>query len=144
MVMRGGFLVLVFVAGLTGPAGADATGVPEADRIQIRSVVERQIAAFQQDDGETAFSFASPNIRALFVTTENFMAMVRKGYPAVYRPRQVRFEAPVVLDGAPVQPVHVVGPDGAPVLALYTMQRQPDGAWKINGVQLLVKPGKAT
>ena len=72
------------------------------------------------------------------------MAMVRSSYRAVYRPQQVRFEAPVVVDGAPMQPVHVVGPDGVPALALYIMQRQPDGAWKINGVQLLVKPGKST
>jgi hypothetical protein len=36
-----------------------------------------------------------------------------------------------------VQNVLVVGPDGIPVMAIYLMQRQPDGSWRINGVYLI-------
>ena len=48
MAFRGVFLVFVFLAALSGPAAADETAVSEADRSQIRSIIERQIAAFRQ------------------------------------------------------------------------------------------------
>ena len=34
------------------------------------------------------------------------------------------------------QPVRVTGPDGRPVLAMYHMEQQPDGGWRIAGVVL--------
>jgi hypothetical protein len=37
-----------------------------------------------------------------------------------------------------------VGPDGQAVIALYVMERQPDGSWRINGVYLLQVPGETT
>jgi hypothetical protein len=39
-------------------------------------------------------------------------------------------------DGRIVQRVELVGPDGARELALYTMEREPDGSWRIDGCQL--------
>ncbi len=30
-----------------------------------------------------------------------------------------------------------VGPDGVAVIAMYAMERQPDGTWRISGVVLL-------
>ena len=36
--------------------------------------------------------------------------------------------------------VYVVGPDGKPALAVYEMQRQPDGSWRINGCWLTPAP----
>ena len=39
--------------------------------------------------------------------------------------------------GKLAQPVRVTGPDGRPVLAMYHMERQADGSWRINGVTLL-------
>ena len=44
------------------------------------------------------------------------------------------------LHGAPAQRVLVVGPDGVPVIAVYPMQRMPDGSWLINGCYLLAYP----
>ncbi len=38
----------------------------------------------------------------------------------------------------------LVGPDGQAVIALYAMERQPDGSWRINGVYLLQVPGAST
>jgi hypothetical protein len=32
--------------------------------------------------------------------------------------------------------VLLVGPDGKPVMALYAMERQPDGSWRIDGCML--------
>ena len=123
-------LLLIFVA----PASAeDAAALDSGDRAAIRAVVEQQLAAFQRDDGGTAFGFASPMIQQQFQSPDNFMRMVRTGYQPVYRPREVQFGAIVAVDGVIDQRVELVGPDGAPALAHYVMQRQPDGSWRING-----------
>lgn len=111
--------------------------VSAADRLAIRRVIESQLAAFQRDDGPGAFAFASPTIRQIFATPDRFMAMVRSAYQPVYRPREVEFRELASLDGAPAQEVFLVGPDGQPVIALYVMERQSDGSWRINGVYLL-------
>ncbi len=110
----------------------------------IRSVIEQQIAAFARDDGVAAFSYASPNIRALFGSPEAFMSMVKAGYQAVYRAQQLTFKRTRARHGQIVQGLVVVGPDGLPVLAVYFMERQPLGDWRIDGVQMLALPGRTT
>ena len=64
--------------------------------------------------------------------------MVRSEYPVVYRPRTVTFDAPVPLDDDDelVQPVRMTDADGRAWIALYPMQRGPDGVWRTNGCQL--------
>ena len=124
--------ILSFVAGAAGaqsPADLSAQ-----DERAIRDVIESQLAAFQRDDALAAFSFASPSIQAKFRTPKIFMEMVVSGYPQVHRPRLVEFRELVTLKGESVQKVFFVGMKNDPVLALYIMQRQPDGVWKINGV----------
>ena len=76
-------LLLAFGAPVAAGAG-DA--LDEADRQAIRSVIEAQLAAFQADDGETAFGFASPTIQEMFGNPANFLAMVRTGYHAGLSP----------------------------------------------------------
>jgi lauroyl/myristoyl acyltransferase len=117
------------------PAAADTLGA--GDRQAIRSIIQSQLGAFRRDDGHEAFSYASPGIRQMFQTAEIFMAMVRGGYAAVYRPRAVEFLETLVKDGRTVQMMRFIGPDGVAVIAMYTMERQPDGSWRIDGVVLL-------
>jgi hypothetical protein len=62
--------------------------------------------------------------------------MVRRGCQPVYRPRQVDFLETIEGPHRPAQKVFVVGPDGAAYLAIYPMERQPDGSWKIDGCYL--------
>jgi len=128
--------MLLGVLMLAGGALAQAPAVlPEADRSAIRTVIEDQMAAFQRDDGQAAFAAASPMIQGMFETPERFLAMVRGLYPPVYRPRLVAFGAIVEIGGRLVQKVEIIGPDGAQVLALYTMLRRAEG-WYIDGVML--------
>ena len=58
----------------------------------------------------------------------------------VYRAREVTFRDLVIEQGVPVQAVEIRGADGAGVLALYFMERQSDGSWKINGVIMTKLP----
>ena len=133
-------LALQLLAAL--PAAAQA--VSGADREAVAAVIARQIEAFRRDDGDAAFAFAAPSIRDLFMTPERFMAMVRTGYAPVYRPREFRFARIEDDGGLLVQFVAIIGPDGAPVVAAYTMERQPDGSWRIAGCVLLEPPGEST
>ena len=132
-------LALQLLAAL--PAAAQA--VSGADREAVAAVIARQIEAFRRDDGDAAFAFAAPSIRDLFMTPERFMAMVRTGYAPVYRPREFRFAHTEADGGLLVQFVAIIGPDGAPVVAAYTMERQPDGSWRIAGCVLLEPPGES-
>jgi len=133
------YLIVLLIAapGLLTPALAQQTGpVGATDAAAIRKVIEDQIAAFKRDDGAAAFGFASPGIREMFGNPEQFMNMVRSGYQPVYRPRRFEFGAIEDLKDAPAQHVWVVGPDGEDVEAIYYMERQPDGSWRIDGCEL--------
>lgn len=133
-------LTLALLAPLA-PAGAQLSA---GDGSAIRSVIEKQIEAFRRDDGEGAFAFAAPSIRAMFGTAAAFMEMVRSSYRPVYRPSAIEFDDLSESDGVIAQRVHLVGPDGKPRTALYIMERQPDGSWRIAGCVLLEEPGRST
>ncbi len=124
------------------PAGAQPQALSATDHTAIRTVIERQIEAFRNDDAVSAFAFASPMIQEQFGTPENFMHMVRVAYPPVYRPRHVVFKALRVVRGVPTQPVLLVGPDGVLVMALYPMAKQSDGTWKVDGCYLMSFKGE--
>lgn len=125
-----GFLVVGFQR---GPALA-----ADDPAVLAQRVIASQIQAFLSDDAETAYSFASPAIRGLFPDKDRFFAMVRKSYQPVYRPGNFAFgRSRVIEDGAAVfQEVLIQGPDGMDWSAVYEMLRQPDGTYKINGVQM--------
>ena len=132
-----GLMALVMLFAL--PARAES--ISEADRMAFRSVITGQIEAFRADDGARAYVYAAPMIRQIFPDPESFMNMVRQGYQPVYRPQSFAFgEAGLSASGRPVQRVRVVGPDGITYEAIYTMERQPDGTWQINGCAIVRAP----
>ena len=133
------FVIVVVVAAL--PAASRAAEVSGPDQETIRSIIGDQIEAFRRDDGDAAYGHASPMIRNLFPTVDQFMAMVRNGYMPVCRPRSVTFGQIADLPGGPLQKVFLTGPDGRGWVAVYSLQRQPDGTWKINGVRLVEDDG---
>lgn len=133
--------LMLVIALLLAPVGAVAQPLGPDDKAAIAAVIEQQLKAFQRDDGSDAFSYASPMIQGMFRNPDIFMDMVRNGYPPVYRPRAYEFQGLDLSSGEPVQEVYLVGPDGEEVIARYTMQRQPDGSWRINGCVLTVAPG---
>jgi hypothetical protein len=134
--MRVLLIVVLLLSGFIAARADEPATLPQGDIDAIGSVVSRQLEAFRHDDGAAAFSFASPNIQGMFGTPEHFMAMVRQGYAPVYRPRNAHIGAVEMRDGRVVQRVDLVGPDGKDELALYTMEKEPDGTWRIDGCQL--------
>lgn len=127
-------LALALSFGLSLPARAQDE--PEA---AIRGVIQSQIEAFLQDDFATAFTFASPAIRGIFQTPENFGVMVRNGYPMVWRPEAVEFGELREIGGRLWQRVIVRDAEGRLHALDYQMVPGEDG-WRINGVQLLQAP----
>ena len=111
----------------------EASVLSDKDEGDIINVVKLQLEAFQQDDFETAYSFASPIIKQIFKNADEFKKMVKSGYQAVYRPKSVNFGPVELIDGVPVLIVYLVDPDGIFVTANYTMQKQDNGEWLING-----------
>ena len=135
---------LPLIAALCGlmtlaPAFVSATEVSAAEHGRIRAVIERQLEAFSRDDERAAYAVASPLIQGLFGNPANFMAMVRAGYPQVYRHRRAVIGALSEMNGELVQLVAFTGLDGHKILAVYSMVKDNTGAWRINGCRLLQK-----
>lgn len=106
-----------------------------------QSLIEQQIEAFLHDDAATAYSFAAPGIKALFPDKDSFFAMVKKSYQPVYHPGNYAFGKSRAIDNGAVvyQEVLITGTDDKDWTAIYQITRQPDGSYKINGVQILAK-----
>ncbi len=131
------------LAGPVDPAGA-AEKLTAADRRGIEQTIRRQLDAFGRDDADGAFGYASPDIRRLFGSPDNFMQMVRKNYDPVYRAGSVQFIALDSVAGRWVQVVQLVDSEGRVWRALFTMKRQPDKTWKVGGCQLVQTSALAT
>jgi len=148
--MKSLFLALVLSFGLAsmpvhaGPVDVKPAELPTEDVANIRNIILRQLNAFRDDDAEKAFSYAAPEIRRIFKTPEMFLHMVRKSYQSVYRPQSFAFKTIKRIDGNIVQPLAVVGPSGVSETALYIMEQQPDGSWKIGACIMAREPGKDT
>jgi hypothetical protein len=112
----------------------------EARNPAIETTIQQQFDAFRADDVGTAFSFASPTIKRLFGTPENFGMMVRNGYPMVWRPAEVQYLELRKVAGNLWQRVMVTDQAGRTHLLDYQMIKTDDG-WQINAVQLLPEVG---
>lgn len=114
----------------------------KAQEADIQNTITSQIEAFKADDFETAFTFATPSLRQLFQSPQNFQRMVTQGYPMVWRPAQVTYLDLRQENGAFVQTVEIVDGEGATHLLAYRMEPTGEG-WRIGGVQILQAPGVA-
>ncbi|MGO4565702.1 DUF4864 domain-containing protein [Rhizobium sp. 2YAF20] len=119
---------------------ASLLSVQAEDPLQAtQATIQKQIQAFLHDDADAAYSFAAPGIKALFPDKEAFFAMVKKSYEPVYHPGNYAFgRSKSIDDGATIyQEVLITGSDGKDWSAIYQVTRQPDGSYKINGVQIV-------
>ena len=132
-----------FAGGLAALFVAASAVVAQDDPGPIRSVIQSQLEAFLRDDGDGAWTHASPGIQQMFRDRDTFMAMVRQGYAPVYRPKEWSFGELRASPQGPEQAVRIVDVAGDIWIAIYTMERQPDGTWKISGCRLVKAPAES-
>jgi hypothetical protein len=134
------FMTALIAIVFSWPAQADT--LSESDKSAFREIVTGQLEAFKADDGEAAYTYAAPIIKGIFPNSETFMAMVKRGYQPVYRNNGYKIGA-VAPDslGRPALHVTITATDGKRYEAVYSMERQPDGTWKIAGCTLVEIPG---
>jgi hypothetical protein len=135
--MRAFLALFALIVSLGAAQAQEGPADPHENGIQ--AVISAQISAFQSDDFDTAFTFASPNIRRMFGSSERFGDMVRQGYPMVYRPGSLRFLDVTQRGNALIQRVLVTDADGRIHVLEYEMLGI-EGAFVINGVRLV--PGQ--
>lgn len=135
------------------PVGAAALPALSAlDEKAVQKVIAAQLAAFAQDDAVKAFSYAAPSIRqAMQGDADAFIAMVRRSYPAVYRPASVVYLKPERLQASAsgaeqvVQRVQIQDADGKAWVAVYGLERArkpKNSPWRINGCLLTPSQGR--
>ena len=129
--MRNGLYATMLAAVLALPAAAQEAPIQET--------IQSQIEALQADDFARAFTYASPTIKGMFGTPENFGAMVKQGYPMVYRPADVQMQDLRDVAGNLWQRVRITDQAGAGWVLDYQMVETAEG-WQINAVQIMPAP----
>ncbi|UPJ60144.1 DUF4864 domain-containing protein [Bradyrhizobium sp. 192] len=131
-------VLLVLIFALLGGASARAAN----DVAAAQGVIRAQEQAFVRDDASAAYSHAAPAIREIFPAPDIFMSMVQSGYAPVYRHKSFEFGESKIEGSSIAQRVHIIDANGEAWEALYTLEQQPDGSYKITGCTLL-KAGQA-
>ena len=106
------------------------------ERADIQSTISDQLRAFASDNFIEAFTHASPGIKDIFGTVENFSNMVKKGYPMVWRYNNFEF---LNLEETPQgysQIVRITDKNDKLFLLKYFMKNIA-GIWKISGVSII-------
>ena len=112
------------------------------DEKAVQAVVQSQLAAFAADDATKAFSYAAPELRKTIGSPAAFLAMVKNSYPVVYRPGSVSFLKAEGFGDGVVQKVQMADVSGTLYLAVYSLQRQKDKAWRISGCAVVENKGR--
>jgi hypothetical protein len=117
----------------------------DAEVKAAQTTIDSQLKAFIADDNAAAYSYAAPNVKQIFPTLDSFMSMVTGGYKPVQKPLSYNFgKAEQMGAGKIAQQVFLVGPDGKDYEALYTLELQPDGMYRITGVSLRASKSLST
>jgi hypothetical protein len=127
------FAALLCLALLTCAAPACAAD----DVANAQGVIRAQEQAFSRNDAAAAYSYAAPAIKQLFPQADIFMQMVQSSYAPVWRHKSFEFGEARIEGHWVAQRVHIVDQDGEAWEAMYTLEQQSDGSFKITGCSLL-------
>ncbi|MBB6465209.1 hypothetical protein HNQ96_001056 [Aminobacter lissarensis] len=109
----------------------------EAEIKAAQDSISGQLHAFRSGDDAQAYGYAAPNVKRIFPTLDTFMNMVTGAYKPVHRPQSFSFgKFQEMSPTAIIQQVIIVGANGKDYEAVYTLELQPDGVWRITGVSL--------
>ncbi len=120
-----GILALVLCAGVAAAQG-------EKDAKAAADPVVKQLEAFRRDDYDTAYAFASEEIRTQF-DRRGFETMVRRGYPEIASSTfALVTKTELRSEGLAYVTIKIRGTNGQAIEGLYELVWQ--NGWKINGV----------
>ena len=134
--MRAFVLLTTLLLSLVAPACA------ADDVATAQGIIRSQVEAFGRDDAVTAYSYAAPAIQNMFPQADIFLGMVQRSYAPVYRHKSFELGEARTEGNWVAQRVHIVDANGEAWEALYTLEQQADGSYKITGCTLL-KAGEA-
>ena len=113
-----------------------STSIFAGPKEDVQTTISLQLEAFLKDDFDTAFTFASPTIRSMFQTPQNFGQMVQRGYPMVWRPQKFNFLEHRKDPAGRAQDIQIIDQSGNVHYLRYFLIDTTKG-WKISGVQFL-------
>ena len=107
--------------------------------VSIRDVSRRQIEAFKRNEISAAFELATPEIQYQFRTSDIFFQMVIKNYAVILTHKTWTFgNLTKIRNEQYIQTVNFYEKDGRVVKALYVMEQQLEGTWRIGGCKLIL------
>jgi len=103
----------------------------------IRSVIQQQLNAFNREDYDTAYFFASRHIQIKFSRPE-FEQMVKTEYRQIAKSQRAVIDKIAFSGGEDqaVATVTITGADRITITANYRMTLE-DGRWKVDGVLII-------
>lgn len=129
------------LAAAQGPGDAEAAAAAHAalspaEWDAIQKTIGEQLEALRAGDAARAYAFASPGIQLRFQDAQTFLRMVQDSYAALLDARDAEFLDGAVIDGRTIQPLRLIMNDEKILVALYEMQRDAGGRWRIAGCAL--------
>jgi hypothetical protein len=116
-----------------------AQTVPPVPKEAVEPVM-KQLEAFRRGDFDTAYTFASSEIKEQF-TRPAFEQMVKGGYPEIAHSIFATIAASAVAPNGHVYlQIKIRGANGNSIEAIYELVFE-NGQWKINGVTAKPDPG---
>ncbi|MES2536040.1 MAG: DUF4864 domain-containing protein [Pseudomonadota bacterium] len=133
-------VMLSLLMGLLAPlatCGASAEEVAAPDAQEIHALVQEQLEAFANDDAEKAFDLTTDSAREQLGSADDFLLMIKTEYPAIYRHRRALFSVAESVAGNTFQIVRLTDGENNVWLAIYQVERESNGRWKIDGCILV-------
>ena len=135
---------MLFATGISLVAVHQAFGQNATQNTEIVAAIQTQLEAFKRDDAAAAFGQAAPSIKGMFPNDVAFMEMVKRGYQPVYRQRSYEFTDLKETNLGLTQSVRIIDSMGEAWNAVYRVEKQGDGSWKISGCWLFKIPQTGT
>lgn len=136
--MKRFFTVFAFVAGiLVLPAPYVHAEEYSAHAAQaVTRVVQSQLNAFADDDAERAYGLATLATQSLAGTPHELLRIIKQRFTPIYRHRHALFSEPEIIGAHALQVVQLTDHDDLVWIAIYEVEREEDGSWKVDGCRL--------
>lgn len=117
-------------------AALPAATLPAADVEAIHQAVQRQLDALKKGDAAGAFALTTDDTRNRLGTPDKFLQVIKEQYDPVYRHRLAMLSTIHVINGKVYQLVRLTDQESHVWVAIYAVNKDKQGAWKIDGCEL--------